>query len=144
MPWLKLVHIAAVIVWCGTLLYLPALIASAADPKRAPLTGDAAAASAASAPPVLRLLFTLVVTPAALVAIASGTVIFVFLGPLTVWLVAKLVAVGLLVLAHAVCGLLVLKAERGQTGLAAPCAAVAMVCVAAMLLVAWLVLGKPF
>ena len=29
MPWLKLLHISAVIVWCGTLLYLPTLIASA-------------------------------------------------------------------------------------------------------------------
>jgi hypothetical protein len=27
-PWFKLLHLGAVIVWCGTLLYLPALIAA--------------------------------------------------------------------------------------------------------------------
>lgn len=148
MPWLKLLHITAVIVWCGTLLYLPTLIASATGPQQAPVLGGAqqqvGGAAATPRPQVLRMLFTLVVTPAALVAIASGTAIFVFLGPLTLWLVAKLVAVGMLVLAHAVCGLLVLRAERGQTGLAAPCVAVTVLCGSAILLVAWLVLGKPF
>ncbi len=147
MPWLKLVHITAVILWCGTLLYLPTLIASANGPRKAPVLGDLqepAGVGSASSTGLLRTVFTLVVTPAALVAIASGTVIFVFLGPLTLWLVAKLVAVGMLVLAHAVCGLLVLRAERGHTGLAAPCVAVTVLCGSAILLVAWLVLGKPF
>ena len=26
MPWLKLLHIAALVIWCGSLLYLPALL----------------------------------------------------------------------------------------------------------------------
>lgn len=137
MPWLKLLHITAVILWCGTLLYLPTLIASATGPQRAPVFAHAHQR-------VLRSLFTLVVTPAALVAIASGTAIFVFMGPLTLWLVAKLAVVGLLVLAHAACGMLVLRAERGETRLAGLCAAVTTLSIAAIALVAWLVLRKPF
>lgn len=138
MPWLKLLHITAVIVWCGTLLYLPTLIASATGPNRAPVFGHSPHQR------VLRGLFTLVVTPAALVAIVSGTAIFVFMGPLTLWLVAKLAVVGLLVLAHAACGLLVLRAERGEARLAGLCAAVTALCIAAIAAVAWLVLRKPF
>ena len=137
MPWLKLLHISAVIVWCGTLLYLPTLIASATGPRQAPLLEQAHQR-------VLRSLFTLVVTPAALVAIASGTAIFVFMGPLTLWLIAKLAVVGLLVLSHATCGLLVLKAERVETRLAGLCTAVTVISMAAIALVAWLVLRKPF
>ena len=29
MPWLKLLHIAALVIWCGSLLYLPALLSHA-------------------------------------------------------------------------------------------------------------------
>ena len=29
MPWLKLLHIAALVIWCGALLYLPALLLQA-------------------------------------------------------------------------------------------------------------------
>lgn len=141
MPWLKLLHITAVILWCGALLYLPALIASAGAGARA-----GAAAGATSGPRhLLRAVFTLLATPAALVAIASGTAIFVFLGPLALWLVAKLAVVGLLVLAHATCGLLILRAERGQPGgLRVLCWAVGLTVCAALLAIAWLVLGKPF
>lgn len=131
MPWLKLLHITAVILWCGALLYLPALIA--------------AVAHAPAQRPLPRALFTSLATPAALVAIASGTAIFVFLGPLTLWLMAKLAAVGLLVLAHGSCGMLILRLERGQPdGLQAACWAVGLVASVALLAVAWLALGKPF
>jgi protoporphyrinogen IX oxidase len=107
MPWLKLLHITAVVLWCGALLYLPAAIAAASG------TGPAAVFERPGQR-VLRSLFTLVVTPAALVAIASGTAIFVLHGPLASWLIVKLAAVGLLVLGHAACGLLILRAERGE------------------------------
>ena len=138
MPWLKLLHITAVILWCGALLYLPASIASAADGPRT------AAVYAASQRQLLRGLFTLIATPAALVAIASGTAIFVFYGPLTLWLMAKLATVGLLVLAHASCGLLILRVERAQAqGLKGLCWAVGATAMAAVLAIAWLVLGKP-
>ncbi|MCK7493507.1 MAG: CopD family protein [Comamonadaceae bacterium] len=96
-PWLKLLHLAAVIVWCGALPYLAVALATAGEPPRKALP---------------RALFTTVATPAALVAIASGTAIFVFHGPTAEWLIAKLVLVALLVLGHAMAGVLVLRVER--------------------------------
>lgn len=130
MPWLKLLHLVAVIVWCGALLYLPAAMAGAASqavPRRLP-----------------RGIFIGVATPAALVAIGSGTLIFVVNGLLAPWLMFKLALVGLLVLGHGACGVLVLRTERGQqAGLRWACRAITMTTLLWLLGVAWLVLGKP-
>jgi putative membrane protein len=137
-PWLKLLHIAAVIVWCGALLYLPAAIAAAAGPDRA-------AAFDRPQRHLLRGLFTAVATPAALVAIASGTAIFLWQGPLAPWLMAKLTVVGLLVLTHATCGLLILRTERQpRTPLRGACLAVGLLSLVWLGGIAWLVLRKPF
>ena len=136
MPWLKLLHIGAVIVWCGALLYLPAVMASVAAP--AP---GAAVAVQRQWP---RKIFIGLATPAALLAIGSGTLIFVELGLLAPWLMFKLAGVGLLVLAHGVCGLLVLRAERGEHGgVRVASHVVVVVVVAALMGIAWLVLRKP-
>jgi uncharacterized membrane protein len=137
-PWLKLLHITSVILWCGTLLYLPAAIAAAAGSGRAAIFETPHRR-------VLRTLFTLVATPAALLAIASGTAIFALHGPLAIWLLVKLAAVGLLVLGHASCGMLILRAERRDDAwLLVSCRIVASVSVLLLAGIAWLVLGKPF
>jgi uncharacterized membrane protein len=136
-PWLKLLHITAVILWCGALLYLPGAVAASAS------------AAAGSVPTdtrhrLLRPLYTLVATPAALLAIASGTAILVLDDVRAVWLMAKLGVVGLLVLGHGACGLLVLRVERGEhrwtQGLAGLIAISTLLC---LLAIAWLVLEKP-
>lgn len=98
--WLKLLHIATVIVWAGTLLYLLVVLAHAhAEPhpggRRLP-----------------RQLFTHAATPLALIAITSGSALFLLQGPLALWLLAKLMLVSLLVLVHGAAGLLVLRGER--------------------------------
>jgi protoporphyrinogen IX oxidase len=138
LPWLKLLHITAVIVWCGALLYMPSAIAAAAS--RVP-----AAAVAPGERRLLRKLFTLVATPAALLAIASGTLIFLLMGPSAPWLIVKLSFVGLLVLGHAACGMLILRAERGH-GRWIPVWATVVTAASALwlLAIAWLVLQKPF
>lgn len=137
MPWLKLLHITAVIVWCGALLYLPGALAAAASAAPGQVPTD-------TRHRLLRQLYTLVATPAALLAIASGTVIFVAYDVLAVWLMAKLGVVGLLVLGHGACGLLVLRVERGEyrwtRGLAWFIVTSTLVWLAA---IAWLVLEKP-
>ena len=138
MPWLKVLHLAAVIVWCGALLYLPAAIAAAIGP------GPAAVIESTQRR-ILRWIFNLVATPAALVAIASGTAIFVFQGPITLWLLTKLAIVSLLVLAHGVTGLLILRAERGVSrGVRVMCWTVGSSTVLFMGAIAFLVLRKPF
>jgi uncharacterized membrane protein len=136
MPWLKLLHISAVIVWCGALLYLPAAIAEAGRGVR---RGHRHA--------LLRALYTTVATPAALVAVGSGTLVFVWQGPLAPWLIAKLALVGLLVLTHLACGLLILRIEHGRARLGADRVKCAVVSGASLLWLAgaaWLVLAKPF
>ena len=136
MPWLKLLHLGAVVVWCGALLYLPAAIAAE---RRRP----------GSSPPwpdvrLARGLFTGLVTPAALLAIGSGTAVFLVHGPVVPWLAVKLAMVGLLVLGHAACGLLILARERApEAALGGRCLAIGASSAVWLLAIAWLVLAKP-
>jgi uncharacterized membrane protein len=137
-PWLKLLHIGAVVVWCGALLYLPPMIAAAT-------TGRPGARDVQAPWPSLpRGVFNALATPAALLAIASGTLIFVTQGPLAPWLMFKLAGVGVLVLGHGACGVLLLRAERAQhRGVRPACSAVTVLTVLCLLGIAWLVLRKP-
>lgn len=142
MPWLKLLHISAVILWSGALLYLTVAVANAVRPQ-----ADAAVDPRQHR--LLRSMYTLVATPAALVAIASGTAIFLLHQLVVAWLLAKLVAVGLLVLGHGLCGMLVLRAERQAQGGPASYTRGLGLLVAAnsvlwLVVIAWLVLAKPF
>lgn len=148
MPWLKLLHITAVIVWAGGLLYLPALVAAGAKLAKGIATHGHPNTHVnlhASPERMARLLFTGVTTPAALIAIASGSAIFLLHGPTAAWLVAKLGVVALLVLAHGACGMLVLRVEDDPgRGVRRLCIAITAITVLALGVVAWLVLGKPF
>jgi len=133
---LKLLHFAALLVWCGTLLYLPALVAAGTPGGSPPFGRDHHH--------VMRTVFTLVASPAALLAIASGTALFVGADWLGAWLVLKLSAVALLVLGHALCGVLILKADalpaaRVRSGCAALGGSMTLLIGAAL----WLVLAKP-
>jgi putative membrane protein len=133
---LKLLHFAALFVWCGTLLYLPALIAQGTQAGRPVFHPDAGE--------VMRLVFTRVASPAALVAIASGTLLFIGVASLAPWLILKLAAVTLLVIGHALCGALILKfaaqpPRRVRLWCAALAGAMTLLVVAAL----WLVLAKP-
>lgn len=131
-PWLKLFHISAVIVWCGSLMYLPSLVRSSVD-----------RGSVRALRQWPRHVFIGVATPAALLAIGSGTVIFVADALVTTWLIYKLVFVGLLVLGHGVCGMLVLRAEAGRLERCRFCHALTAWVVFVLLAIAWLVLRKP-
>jgi protoporphyrinogen IX oxidase len=132
--WLKAIHISAVIVWCGVLLYLPLLLGTRVGGTDQTVVHGAR-----------RTLFRTVATPAALITIASGTLIFAWRGPLAGWLIAKLGLVSFLVLAHAVCGLLILRSEA-QASLqlsTIPGKSLLAVSLTLLLAIAWLVLNKP-
>lgn len=131
---LKLLHIAAVIVWCGAVVYLPMAIGAAS--REGPAQPRAQR--------LVRLVFVGVATPAALIAIASGTAVFSWQGPVLPWLMAKLVVVGALVWVHGASGFLVLKLERGQTrGLLTAARLLTAIALVLLLAIAWLVLAKP-
>ncbi|NMG65939.1 hypothetical protein GPA19_13390 [Azoarcus indigens] len=139
MPWLKVFHFAALIVWCGLLLYLPVLVRAAWAPQDA--DEDRLHARLA------RLLFIGISTPAALLAIASGTVLFVREDVVQLWLVAKLTAVAGMVCCHAGCGALILKVERAPPpplGLRRRASACGLGAAVFIGLTLWLVLAKPF
>jgi protoporphyrinogen IX oxidase len=136
--WFLVLHISALLFWCAALLYLPALIVGTArkqtDIVESPYQQDS----------VARFVFTHVATPAALLAIIFGTVVFVWETIVDAWLIAKLTLVAGLVLAHALSGILVLRLER-NTGepLRGWCWLLAVVLCVLMVAIVWIVLAKP-
>ncbi len=138
MPWIKVLHIATLLCWCGVLLYLPALLITSARPQ-------VASSLDVPAPVVLRYLFTRVATPFALLAIASGTLLFIVGQLIGGWLALKLGAVTGMVLCHVLCGALIVRLEQGKRwGLVPISAAIATLSAMLMLAVLVLVLSKPF
>ncbi|WP_228242301.1 CopD family protein [Porphyrobacter sp. GA68] len=132
----KALHIAALVLWCAGLIGLPLMLSKHE-------IGESQASYSQ-----LRLLthraYAFFVTPAAVIAIAAGTAL-IFLGNVfTLWMLIKLVVVGVLVSLHAWIGhLVVLMSER--RGSFAPRSAIPVlvpIC-AAMLAILFLVLGKP-
>lgn len=141
MPWLLLLHISGLVVWCGSLLYLPALISGAAPTRSNPIESAISERDCSS---LARMLFTLVATPAALFAILSGTVIFLTQGILEFWLMAKLTVVVALVTCHLVGGLLIMRAERGRyRHLTKACVTLGVIVITLIMIIFWLVLAKP-
>lgn len=141
MPWLLLLHISALICWCGALLYLPALINAAVGMQAR--TGPASFGQGLGLT-LPRDIFTLVATPAALVAIGAGTAVFVAGGIVSFWLLTKLTLVAALVLVHITLGLLVTRMERGRHAhLGQWSVACGVVAALLMVTIIWLVLYKP-
>ncbi len=138
MPSIKVLHIVALLFWCASLLYLPAmLLAGARVRKETPFE--------VPVPQLLHFLFTHVATPFALLAIASGTLLFIIEQLIGSWLILKLAAVSGMVMCHVMCGFLVERLQRGQRRFVAPISAL-IIGVAAVLMIAVLilVLSKPF
>lgn len=137
MPLLKLLHLTTLICWCGALLYLPALIAAGTRHSDTLFYRDHAH--------LTRLVFTLVATPAALLAIGSGTALFLRDSIFDAWLIFKLTAVAGMVLCHALCGVLVLRIERSpERAVSHQCALIGATLVALIAITLWLVLAKPY
>jgi protoporphyrinogen IX oxidase len=138
MLWFLVVHIGAVLFWCGGLLYLPALIASTkaghAELGSAPRRYDSMA----------RFVFTRITTPAALLAIVAGSAVFLLNQTTEGWLVAKLTLVSGLTIVHALVGLLVMRAEDENGKTVLPwCWVLAIAMCALMIAIVWIVLAKP-
>lgn len=137
MPWLLVVHISAILLWSASLLYLPALIVSGKSGRvdfeqRHPLA-------------LGRTLFTLIVTPAAMLAIVSGTAIFMTMHVTSLWLVLKLSLVSGLVICHALLGWMILRVDHdsGKNTIAI-CVSLATASVLFVVAIFTVVLMKPF
>lgn len=137
MPLLKLLHFMALICWCGALLYLPALIAAGTRSSDALFYRDHI--------PLTRMVFNLIATPAALLAIGSGTALFLRDGLFDAWLIVKLTTVAGMVICHALCGVLILRIEQiAEPALRRECLAIGVLIVMLISATLWLVLAKPF
>ncbi len=87
-------------------------------------------------------MFTHIATPAALVAIIAGTLVFVFDRTLDGWLIAKLTLVVGLVISHVLTGLLILKAASSKS-LGLSCAVLGIAQSILIVAIFWTVLAKP-
>ena len=103
--WFLVLHITTLLFWCAALLYLPILIAGIHSERIAIREPENRYGS------VARFLFTTIATPAALLAIMSGTVVFLLNRTTEVWLIAKLTLVTGLAVAHTLAGLLLLHTQ---------------------------------
>ena len=102
--WLKALHIAALAVWAGGLVVLPLLLA------RRPAAAEGAELWGLQA--FVREAYRAVISPAAFVAVVSGTALVFAREVFEPWFAAKLVVVGLLAVLHLRFGHLVLTVFR--------------------------------
>ncbi|WP_167803298.1 CopD family protein [Pseudoroseicyclus tamaricis] len=135
-PLFKVLHIAALCIWCGGLIVLPLMLARH-DP--AVVEEDYRLIRRGT-----HIAYTMGVTPAAVIAVIAGTWLIFLRGAFVPWLFAKLAFVALLVLIHAWVGHVVAQVaeEPGTQRPPEPYLPVAAVlfCVVAILV---LVLAKP-
>lgn len=135
MPWLKLLHALALVGWCASLLYLPAMILAS-------ISRDGGEIQAGLPP--LRKFFIVAATPLALLAIISGTALFLRGNIVDGWLIVKLSAVAAMVLCHALFGVLIVRIETDPgTKAQLPCLALAVLTAGLILTVLGLVLSQP-
>lgn len=138
MIWFLGLHIMALLIWCATLLYLPALIAGIHTRQIAISEPDNKYGS------VARFLFTFISTPAALLAIISGTLVFLIDHTVEVWLIAKLTLVVALTVNHTFAGLLLLHTQdRNLKPIQNWCKLLSGIVSVLMIAIVWIVLAKP-
>jgi len=134
--WLKLLHVSALAIWTAGLLLMPLLFGQRRD--------------AGSGGPLHRLhaftrfSYITIISPAAFLAIASGTALIVTRGIAGPWFALKLLLVGVLVGLHVWIGLLLLSVFDEGGYFARWRVGASMVALSATMLgIFWVVLAKP-
>jgi uncharacterized membrane protein len=136
MPWIKFVHLAALLAWCACLLALPSLLALF------PLAHGRVNRRRLRA--ATRFVYIALASPAAVLAVVSGTALIHLMNAYAPWFFAKLTLVAAMVLFHAGCGKLVLVLrERPRCWPPGLLLAMAGLPLALILGVLWLVLAQP-
>lgn len=138
MLWFLVLHMIALLFWCASLIYLPALIAGI---HRQQTEISEPYDSYGS---VARFVFTVIATPSALLAIASGTLVFLLNRTVEVWLIAKLTLVVGLVVSHTLVGLLLLHTQdRNHKSVRHWCWWLEALICTLITAILWVVLAKP-
>jgi len=134
--WLKSVHIAAMMVWCGGLLLLPSIYRQRDQLEDKESLHDLHRFT--------RALFINVTSPAAFVAVAAGTALIFMRDAFTVWMMFKLSAVGALVALHVRLGYVILHLfDPGSRYACWRQVASTTATLVVILTILWLVLAKP-
>jgi uncharacterized membrane protein len=132
----KFVHLAAIAVWSGGLIVLPFLFWQ----RRALGPGQ----DLDRLHRITRLVYVEMTSPAAFIAIASGTVLIFLQTTFVEWFSIKMVLVGLMAMLHVVAGLVLAEvfSPKGSFG---RLSYLALTCAYAMVIagILWVVLAKP-
>jgi len=133
---LKFVHLAAIAVWSGGLLALPFLFLQRRGLEAGPDLDRLHR--------IVRLVYVELTSPAAFIAIGSGTALIFLQATFAEWFSIKMVLVGIMAILHVVAGLVIhqLFSPKGRFG---GFSFVALSGTYAVLIVAiiWVVLAKP-
>lgn len=134
--WLKFIHIAAISVWAAGLVSLPGLYV-----QRARVAGDDQLFTLQR---IVRAAYVGLISPAAFLAVASGTALIFLRETFVPWFSAKLALVAVMVLLHALTGLVIIRLFReGEVYPVWRFAAVTGLTVLVVLAILVLVLAKP-
>ena len=108
MIWLKLLHFAAIAIWSAGLISLPSLYV-----RRAQVPDDE---SRHRLQALVRFFYVVIISPAAFVAVASGTALIFLRAAFEPWFSLKLLLVGAMVLLHVLTCLIIIRLfEVGKT-----------------------------
>jgi uncharacterized membrane protein len=135
MPWVKLVHVATIALWSAGLVALPMLFGQRGGLSDTPLHRLHA---------FTRFFYVALVSPAAFIAIASGTALIFLQASYATWFSLKLAMVAALTGFHIFSGLMILKLF--EPGRSYPAWRMAVVVPATLIVIGAilaLVLGKP-
>lgn len=138
MLWMLSLHIIFLTIWVAGAYFVPVILAGAGRHE-----------NNFSDPPqgidsMARFVYTHVATPAALISITAGSVVFLINQSADFWLLAKLTLVAIMAAAHASLGLLIIRVERKQYAMVRAWSYV-FIALLSVLIVAilWIVLAKP-
>lgn len=136
MPWIKFLHLSMLLAWCACLLALPPLLALFASTEGRVARQRLRAAT--------RFVYIALASPAAVLAVVSGTALVHLMQVYAPWFFAKLTLVAAMVLFHAGCGKLMVVLHQRPRGWP-PGVLLALAALPALLIlgVLWLVLAQP-
>lgn len=136
MIWVKLVHLAAIAIWSAGIIGLPGLYV-----RR---SGVGTKDDLHRLQSLVRHLYTFIVSPAAFIAVASGTALVFLREAWVPWFSVKLGLVGLMVGIHILTGLVIIRLfEHGRTYSLLRFASATTVSVTVVSLILIVVLAKP-
>lgn len=101
MIWLKTLHLATIAIWSAGLIGLPGLYVQRARVANAQALHRLHA--------MARFLYVAVISPAAFVAVGSGTALIFLQMPFAPWFSLKLALIGVMVVIHILTGLVIIR-----------------------------------